>query len=338
MKHKIGIVMLAIALVVSLPATACAPTSKEEHFLSGSTAVVSSYYAFYAAVCQVAMDNIPGVYITLTESGGAADNLKRLFSSDIDCGGMTLCLNYDAINGRGVYEGNPQDNTTRTLFMLVMDWHAFWVRADSGITSVYDLEGRKFSTGMPGTGSQIQCAKVLDALGIQVDDFAGSLADAVTAIKDGRLEGILKATAGPALDATIIDLRSAVEMTYFGLSDEEVDKVRQQAPGIPWMKVPAGAYKEYPDSPATNFFTDYLVMGVTKDFPEDIAYEWTKAVHENHAYITKAFPGHGSIDIVRDTVEAAANVPGSYLHPGAIRFYREMGVTIPESVIPPEMK
>lgn len=36
-------------------------------------------------------------------------------------------------------------------------------------------------------------------------------------------------------------------------------------------------------------------------------------------------------------VEVSLGVKANYMHPGAIKFYRELGLTVPKILIPPEM-
>ncbi len=73
------------------------------------------------------------------------------------------------------------------------------------------------------------------------------------------------------------------------------------------------------------------------DFPESLAYAWTKALAEHWDEVAVTYPAILEDIDPRHTPEVAGGM-GLMLHPGAIRAYREMGVAIPDSVVPPEMK
>ncbi len=329
---------------VPTPAPAPAPTPTpappqptEYDFLSGSTAMTSSFYALYVAVCEVAMDYIPGVKVTILETGGSSDNFKRMVTDEINCGATNGGVVYEATHGLGKWEGSPQPNKTRMMFVLSVSPTTFWARVDSGITRISDLDGRKFFAGIPGSGSQTACELQLEALEVHPDYFIGSLSDAVAAMKDGRCEAILKETSGSNVGSVVMDLMTSTELRPFAFSDTEADKLRTALPWIAMRKIPAGYYPDFPDAPEMTTKGVALCYAAREDFPEEISYEWTKAAYEHFDHIVASFPGAKEVDI-HDTPKLVARIPGLYLHPGAIRYYREVGIEIPDSVIPPEMK
>jgi len=344
MRHKLLMVMLSVALIVSLVLTGCAEPAAPRRFLGGSTALTSSFYAAYATFYKVGMEYVPGLTFTQLETGGSADNFKRVNRGEIDCGPTNFSCVYAATRGEGKWEGDPQPNNVRVLFKNGPGGsrNVFWARADSGITCVADLEGKKFYSGMPGSASQTSCEYVLEkVLNIHIDPFVGSLSDAVAAIKDGRCDGLLKQTPGQSTNvgATITDLLTSTELNLFGLTDEEAEKVRAELKWIPILTVPAGFYHDaFPDAPEMNVLSDCALFITIPEFPEDIAYAWTKAVAEHQDEIYEGYRYDDGLDLVDQTIPAAAYAEGCYLHPGAIRYYREMGAEIPECVIPPEMK
>lgn len=307
------------------------------HFTMGCASITSSYYALQSAAAKIADEFIPGVTFTAMESGGGTDNLKRILNNQLDAGGVPLESMYEAFHGTGKWKGSPQPNITRTLFTLTVNYNPIWVNKDKGINSVADLEGKSFYSGMPGSSTQTTFAKIEEILGLNYKSFIGSLSDAVAAIKDRRVVGMIKAVAGNTLGSAIMDIRSRIELNYFGFSDEEVEMIRREAPWITLSTIPAGFFKEYPEAEPATIIASRNMLTVRNDFPEEIAYQWTKAAANNWHIISDVFAGALAVDIVRDTVSDVASAEGIYLHPGAIRYYREMGVAIPESLIPPEM-
>lgn len=70
-----------------------------------------------------------------------------------------------------------------------------------------------------------------------------------------------------------------------------------------------------------------------KDFPAELAYKIVKTIWENRVEIKKAAP-----TFLDDRLtEVSLGVKTNYMHPGAVKFYRELGLTVPKNLIPPEM-
>src|SRR5208282_3869006 len=108
------------------------------------------------------------------------------------------------------------------------------------------------------------------------------------------------------------------------LSHEQIDTVRKAIPEFNLSRIPAGTY---------SFQTkDYGAFGVynfavgRSDLPDDLVYQLVKAVFENQPTLLQAHP------TARETV--AQNVLKDTflpLHPGALRYYREIGIKIPDT-------
>jgi hypothetical protein len=79
-----------------------------------------------------------------------------------------------------------------------------------------------------------------------------------------------------------------------------------------------------------NQFCDY----VRKDFPAEVAYKIVKTIWQHRAEIKRMWPFFVGD---RFTEVALETKIGGYLHPGAVKFYRELGMTVPKNLIPPEM-
>jgi TRAP-type uncharacterized transport system substrate-binding protein len=76
---------------------------------------------------------------------------------------------------------------------------------------------------------------------------------------------------------------------------------------------------------------------VDKSVPEDVVYKIMKAVYEKRMDMVKVDASRregGFADFPKLTMEYC----DVYLHPGAVKFYREIGHKVPEKLIPPEMK
>ena len=195
------------------------------------------------------------------------------------------------------------------------------VRSDKGIAPVQDLEGMSFAPSMQGSPVYTKVLEMLDALGVTVDVFDGALEDVVSAMKDNRIVGFGKAGAGKAADASMRDAASAVPVTLVGFSDADIAAIQAVHPNFNFTEVPAGALM---DSPAVKQSTIDAVYFTDASMSEDDAYRLTKALWTTlQASADESGYAASSGIVAEQTVEASRLVP---LHPGAERYWREIGV------------
>ncbi len=343
MKKKVFSILIALVLGTSLALAACAapapaPEAESEWpktLLFGSSSPPTS--SWYPAQCKAAELGARGTGIptTVTMVGGSVATLQAIYDGELDVGHLTLIGHYESIHGKGFWEGKPLENRIRVFYFRNGGVCPPAVRADSGIDSIADMEGKVVYCGYPGSSHYSVYAAYFDALGIEYEEFVGSLPDAVAAFKDGRLDVLGKMTSGRSVDASHLDIMSTIDIKFVGVTEEETKIVQAKYPYVSFRTVPAGWYPQLPDLGEITFGAIECTGGADKDFPEELAYRWTKSYIENYDECRAVFAG------AKDYNPTAALMqlpPDIKLHPGAVRYYREVGVEFPESAIPPEMK
>lgn len=306
----------------------------KKYILIGSTQTGSSHYAYAVAATKAINKFVPEVNASVVETGASVDNVKRLRAGQIDIGGIvTEKVMYEAWKGIGIWKNMPTPDL-RMLWAYTQSIDYYVVREDSGVTKLEDLEGKKFNPGMRGSATEATTKEIFQILGIKPDYHVGGTADAVAAIKDGRIVGYVKTGIGMQLDASTLDVMTLTKIRLIPMTPEHVKKVKATIPYLPFFTVPAGGIKAMPNQPE---YTSWgmIVCGVAlKDFPEDLMYKIVKAILKGRDMIVAAFPAHAEVDVPKDTVKITM-IP---LHAGAYRVYKEMGIKIPEHAIPPEVK
>ena len=115
--------------------------------------------------------------------------------------------------------------------------------------------------------------------------------------------------------------------TFIDLSPEQIEAIRKAMPEFSPSKIAAGTYRFLEK--------DHITIGVYNfaigraDLPDDLVYQLVKAVFENQPRLVKATAAASDTlpqNVVKDTF-----LP---FHPGAVRYYREIGIKIPESLVP----
>jgi hypothetical protein len=341
---KIGTVALIAIMLSSIIAVGYAAPKpetaegEEVGLLYGcGSPTTSSFYVVHARINDLASE-VQDVNSTMVNVAGSVAGAVEMYKGNLDWGGAGgLIIWYESLKGIGKFEGNKQENTLRVLFLTLDMLAPVCVRKDASIDSIQDLEGKKFSWGYPGSTTQIITERSLTALGVEIDPFVGSLSDTVAAIKDRRAVGYTKSVNGHNLDASMKDIQTSTAITFVGFTEEEVNKVQKKYPYITFKKLPAGWFKELPDLGDIYSLYIPLVTMARMDMSEDVAYTITKHIIENWQQLVDLYSGMSNVDPL-DTPKVCASMDKVYLHPGSLRYFREQGVEIPSSVVPPEMK
>jgi len=345
--------MLSVALIVSLVLTGCAelaappaePTEPAEPaepetplpdriLFAPASPVVSSYYPAKMVIADLGERGM-GVPITVVASDGSARTLQMIFDNDAAVGGSGMTPYYQMLNGMGAWEGNPLPNEVRVLYHYCDFDLTFAVGLDSGITCVDDIAGKKITVGSPMSETTVMTRMSLEALGIEFETLVGTSADSIIAFKDRRADVYPIVVSGRSLSGSHLDIMSKRPVTFVGFTDEEVERVQAKYEYISFKKIPAGHYEQLPDLGELNQITSRALIMCRADFPEEFAYKWTKYSIEHFGEVGEVHEGIKETD-PSDTPSIL--VPGLYLHPGAIRYYREVGLAVNDANVPPEMK
>ncbi len=317
-----GTVMLGLALAGQAEA-------QKKRLAMGCTANASSHFAYCVGQAKAINTSVPEVDVTVVETGATVDNLKRMLKNTIDYGLITNEQVYLAHKGESTWKDTPFPDI-RNLWYYTLSAVYISVREDSGVKTVADLTGKKFSPGFRGTATEKMTEQTLIHLGVKPDWVRGGVSDLVDAIKDKRIVGYAKAADGYRLDASMMDIATMTPLRVLAFSEEDVKKVKAQYPYFPWVRVPAGSIKGMGE-----FWAEAVIVGFStpKSFPKDLAYKLVKAVMEDKEHQKAAFKGLAE-DMTKLTLEQSL----SPLHAGAIKYYREKGLKIPDNLVPPEAR
>ncbi len=317
-----GTVMLGLALAGQAEA-------QKKRLAMGCTANASSHFAYCVGQAKAINTVVPDVDVTVVETGATVDNLKRMLKNTIDYGLITNEQVYLAHKGESTWKDTPFPDI-RNLWYYTVSAVYISVREEAGIKTIADLTGKKFSPGFRGTATEKMTEQTLTHLGVKAEWVRGGASDLVDAIKDKRIVGYAKAADGFRLDASMMDIATTTPMRVLSFSDDQVKKVKEGYPYFPWVRVPAGSIKGMGE-----FWTEAVVVGFSapKSLPNDLAYKLVKAVMEDKEHQKAAFKG-----LAEDMAKVTLDQSLSPLHAGAIKYYREKGLKIPDHLVPPEAR
>jgi TRAP transporter TAXI family solute receptor len=311
----------------SLILTSAAPAASKKLLAMGATQSSSSHYAYFVAIAKIMNTKVADLNVSVVETGASVDNINRINKGDLDLGMTTIHLQYQANLGLGAWKGKPVKDQY-VLWVYQPAPQNFVIREDSGVKTVYDLHGKPFNPGMRGSATESTVENICEALGIAPKYYRGGTDDTLAAIKDNRLVGYAKSGAGTnMLDASSLDIATFTPIKLLGFSDKDIATVLAKYPYLSPIAIPKGVYK---DSPAYKTFAMLIGVVAGKNISEELGYKMVKASMENFPDQVAAYPSVKGVNLPQLTLETC-NVP---LHPGAIKYYREIGLKIPENLIP----
>ena len=316
--------------VVSLLAIAGAPVAAQTFINVGTSSSASSQYTYWVSVGQSIEAGTNGAIIpTIMETGASVDNLRRMNRDEIELGLSTAEAAGQAYRGIGAFEGEAEMSDLRMLWCYAALPNIYVTRADAGINNLTDLNGRSFNVGIPGSSTEAQTRSVLEALGISPATQTSATADAVDTLRDGQIVGFTKAASSAIVpDASFMEVNTTLDVRIVGLDADQVETVIDRYPYYSSIEVPVGTYPGQQE-PVTFLAVAACGVATTTSLSDDQAYDVMRAVFEQKSIQEDAYPAAIAVDFAELTIELST-IP---LHPGAIRYLEEIGISVPASLV-----
>lgn len=311
------VVFISILTVVS-------PSTAAQKMLIGSTSASSSHYGYFVAVSQVINEKVAGLETSVVETGATVDNLRRFARKQIDLGLVTTNVLSQAYFGKKDFKGRPVKS--KLLWVYVIAPQNAIVRKDSGITDLKGLNGQRYNPGLKGSATEKTTEAVFEVLGIKPDYVRGSTTDIVTAVKDNHIKGYVKSGAGLKIDASSRDISTFTPIDILSLDKNRAALIQSKLPEVSIVDVPAGA------GPGIGNYTTWgfaVACSASLDLDEATAYKIVKSICEDKTVQASAMASVKGADFVEMTIKYAT----SPLHPGAIKYFKEMGASIPDRLM-----
>lgn len=249
---------------------------------------------------------------------GSQENIRRLQQDELELALSNAAISYFAVRGEA---GWDQEYDISAIATLAPNVALFIARADSGITSIADLKGKRVITGPAGAGFQMFVEPILAEHGIAWDDItsiAATQSAAVDQLGDGSADAAFLGGAVPT--GSITQATSTFDVTFIPFDEDARQRLIEKYRFFHSATIPAGTYKGLDsDFAGLNVGSMHLITSSTQDEP--LIYEITKTIWENRAEIAEKHPAGKAINeknVTRDT--------GIPYHPGAVRYYQEIGL------------
>ncbi len=335
---KIVAVILAIAVMLSVlgctkpaetaapstgteaaPAPAAKPATVEQMNFATSTPGGANY-SIGGGLSAILNDNIPGYNFTVESTGGAVENMRLINAGEAQlCTGSSDVL-YAAVNGIAPFDKDGKLNV-QSIGVIYDTPFQIATMKNSGIKTVADLEGKKLAVGLAGSHVNTKAKLVCDTFGfVDGKNITWAYLDSKEGCQgliDGTVDAVCVGVAIPA--ANLTELALSHDITLISFSEEEVKKLTENVDFFTPSVVPAGTYNGVDEDIQT--FSYGTEIGVSPDLPEELVYQICKVLFQDEiartSEVHKVFKNFDTKMLTRT---------GATLHPGAVKFYKELGI------------
>ncbi len=313
--------VLATGLMTATAATACAD---EYQAKIGGGPIGGTFNTFANTMAVYIPKYLVNIKFFAVRSGGSVENVKRVSSGESQFG---LCYAVDSALGADgkLPEDTNRYDGTRVLGFLYGASAQLVVRANSGIRSVRDLEGKCVAVGSAGSGAATSAERFFRHLKIWehlTPRFLGYSA-AANAFKNGKIDAFWILTGYP--NRAVIEAGTQEDIRLIDVGVEAERSGFYKAYAYTPVTIPANTYGQ--GQPPCHTFQDATFLCANQNVPAHVVHNvmtilWSPAGQETMAAAKTTFR---SMNLKNGF--AGTGIP---LHPGAVWFWREHGKTIPD--------
>ena len=313
--------LAAAASAAALILGAAGAAHAQQRFVTiGTGGVTGVYYAVGGAVCRLMNKDrkTHGIRCSVESTGGSAYNVNTIKAGELDFGLAQSDVQYNSLKGLGAFKDNTFPEL-RAVFSVHPEPFTVLARKEANVTKFEELKGKRVNVGNPGSGTRASMEELLAALGWKLSDF--SLASELKAdehgpaLCDNKIDAFFYGVGHPS--ANIQDPTTTCGAKLVSITGPTIDKLVADKPYYAKVDIPGGLYAGNPN-PTPTYGVLATVVTSAKT-PDDVVYQFTKAVFENFNEFKGLHPAFANLDpakMVRDGNSAP-------LHPGAEKYYKE---------------
>jgi TRAP transporter TAXI family solute receptor len=339
-----GISRRALALTVggALLLGSAATTSQAQDTRSYILATATTGGTYYpvgvalATLVKVKLEPTENLSMSAISSAGSGENVKLLREDQAQFGILQGLFGAWAADGSGMLEAEGPQPHLRSISMLWVNVEHFVVTDDMAKTGTVDdlaeFGGAPFSIGARNSGTEGSGRAILDGLGIDPEEVFEVVYMGYTptaeALQNGTVKGANLPGGVPVSAVAQAFASMGDDLVILGFTEEQIARANSQFELWPTYEIPADTYPGQSEAVTTIAQPNFLA--VRDDIPEEDVYLITKTIYENLPFLQNIHAATN--DMALDKAIGGLPVP---LHPGALRFYEEQGIEVPDRLKPP---
>lgn len=326
---------LLLAVTVAMLLTLGAVAAQNILFLRiGTGSAAGTYYPIGTLIASVISNppgsgscdrggscGVPGLVATAVTTQGSVENINGVSSGVFEAALAQSDIVAAAYNGSGVYAKKDPIKNIRVIANLYPEDIHLVVRKGAGIKSVTDLKGKRVSIDGDRSGTRVNALEILTAYGLRLKDIEAVMANpnkAVGMMLKGELDAFFIVAGYPV--TAVSELADLDKIDLVPIEGKVAERLVSKTGYYSLSRIPEGAYKGVHVTPTLAVSTQWIVG---ERLPDELVYEMTKALWnpKNRVLLDS---GHAKGLLIHlETALKGVTVP---LHPGAARYYREIGL------------
>ena len=324
MSRLMGFMFAACLLAIGTSTSVMAASPDWPKSLTLGTASPGGVYYIYGEELARILTEKLGIAVNPLPTQGSIQNVKLIDSGGAQLGLITTSTGLEGWDGTLDWTNGKHFRNMRALFPMYDNPFQAVVLQRSGIATLAQLDKKRVGVGpRAGTGGTYIPA-ILKVLGISAEISNGSFDAMAAELFAGRYDAFMTLTGAPV--PAIQEAEAKEPVTFISLSPEQIEAIRKAMPALSPSKIAAGTYRLLDK--------DYVTIGVPNfvigraDLPDELVYQLVKAVFENQPRLLKAHSA--ASETLPQNADKNTFMP---FHPGAVRYYREIGTNIPETLV-----
>jgi hypothetical protein len=331
-------VMMAAALIAAT-AGRSADAAEERSYLLATATTGGTYYPVgvaLATLTKVKLQPKEKISMSAITSAGSGENIKLLRENQVQFAILQGLYGAWAWTGTGQVAADGPQKNLRSVTMLWQNVEHFVIDGkyvESGTAAdLARLKGQKFSIGKRNSGTEGSGRTILTGIGIDPDTtfdvvYMGYNPSA-DALQNGTIAGMNTPAGVPVAAVTRAAAALGDKIRVLDFTDEEMAGANKAAGLELWTRfvVPANTYPGQSQDIKTLAQPNFLA--VREDVDEEAVYLITKTIYENLGFLQAIHKATNAMALDK----AIAGLPFP-LHPGAAKYYKEQGLSIPDNLI-----
>lgn len=327
--------LLISILILALTTIGCKTTeSKSENPLSETGAVSTTmlegngaglWFMLSNGIAESLNKSYKGSIINITP-GNTSSNILRLRDNQAELILTHSNLAFMAHRGEGSFE--EKHDKIRAVATFYPSYAQFLLIEDREIYSVEEFFEKKpklkISIGPSKSGTETGFLYLLEAYGYTIEDlnnwgctlFSKNQTDSLNMISDGAIDGMFVISSAP--NPSVVECSTNKDLILLEMDNEKIEYIVNNF-GFTKGVIKGGLYK-FADKDVESF-SSFTVLASSLDTPDETVYKVLKSINDNIDYIQAI---HSSLSDL--SPEYMANNQTIPMHPGAERYYKEIGL------------
>lgn len=330
----------AAVLLLALLGACRAPVPRERDLLIATATTGGTFYPVGVAMATLITHELGGpeqILASAITSAGSAENVSMLMNGEVQLAILQALFGAMAWQGSGVYENRPVPELRGVAMLWENVEQAIVLRRFAATGTIADLgglRGQRLSIGSRWSGTEVSARTILSVLGwspgTHFEPVYLEYGPSADALMNRRLSGMFLGGGIPtgAVTQAFAALGSD-QIALLDVTDEQLDTLRASYPVWQRFVIPAGTYPGQ-EAPVSTI-AQPNILATTSAMDDEVIYLVVRTLWHHLDTLHR----HHAATRTMQLADAIDGLPLP-LHPGAVRFYREAGVPVPDHLLPPE--